>query len=103
MAVTELNGGPSVAHIRVSVALLSSDAVVIMNIRLCSEIEDCMGDSEVGLMNSWYEAKVVDAVLIAFEDPQIVIVRMKGDIGVIREYFESLVDFSPAQSGACHS
>ena len=33
----------------------------------------------------------------SFNDPKMVIVRMKGDIGAIREYFESLIDVFPAR------
>ena len=84
---------------------------------LVRTLEDYMGDLEVWLEELMVR-KVVDALIIgtinfyikcllkkadnknakesSFKDPKMAIVRMKGDIGVIREYFESLIDVFPA-------
>jgi len=84
---------------------------------LVRTLEDYMGDLELWLEELMVR-KVVDALIIGtinfyikcllkkadnknakestFNDPQTAIVRIKGDIGVIREYFESLIDVFPA-------
>lgn len=84
---------------------------------LVRTLEDYMGDLELWLEELMVR-KVVDSLIIAtinfyvkclfkkadnkntkestFKDPKTAIVRIRGDIGVIREYFESLIDVFPA-------
>lgn len=84
---------------------------------LVRTLEDYMGDLELWLEELMVR-KVVDSLIIAtinfyvkcllakadnknakesiFKDPKTAITRIQGDIGVIREYFESLIDVFPA-------
>lgn len=84
---------------------------------LVRTLEDYMGDLELWLEELMVR-KVVDALIIAtinfyikclmkkadnknakessFKDPKTAIARIKGDVGVVREYFESLIEIFPA-------
>jgi hypothetical protein len=84
---------------------------------LVRTLEDYMGDLEIWLEELMVR-KVVDGLVIAtinfyvkcllkktdkkkdssFQDPKAAIMRIKGDVDVIREYFESLIDTFPALS-----
>lgn len=84
---------------------------------LVRTLEDYMGDLEIWLEDLMVR-KVVDSLVIAtinfyakcllakadnknakessFKDPQMAITRINGDIGVLRDYFETLVETFPA-------
>lgn len=84
---------------------------------LVRTLEDYMGDLELWLEELMVR-KVVDALIIStinfyikcllkkadnknakessFNDPKTAIARIRGDVGVIREYFESLIEVFPA-------
>lgn len=84
---------------------------------LVRTMEDYMGDLEIWLEELMVR-KVVDGLVIAtinfyvkcllkkadmkkdssFQEPKVAITRIKGDVAVIREYFESLIDTFPALS-----